>query len=110
MPELIQHDGLRFLSSRFSEETYEAWLQKDLTPKEIQKVINHIHISTLLQGQEVSDEAAAEAAKVIGIIWRRTLGADGPEVEVWGRTSLTRRLLSTKAMPLDELPIGRQTQ
>ena len=84
LPDLVVHDGLRFLASGFSGETYDAWVREGKTPHEIQRVMNHVHISTLLQQQEVSDEAAVEAARVIAEIWSRTLGTEGLIAEAVG--------------------------
>jgi len=84
MPELVTHEGHRFMASRFSIETYDSWRAKGATPREIQRVMNHLHVQTLVQGQEVSDEVATEVARVIGAIWERTLGPEGLVVEVIG--------------------------
>jgi hypothetical protein len=83
-PALVLHEGLHFLASGFSTQTYDAWVKQGRTPEEIQRVMNHIHISTLLQNQEVSDEAALESARVIAEIWTRTLGPEGVVVEAIG--------------------------
>jgi hypothetical protein len=83
-PELVVHEGRRFLASGFTQATYDGWVQKGTSPKEIQRVMNHIHISTLIQNQEVSDEAACEAAQAIALIWSRTLGPEGLQVEAIG--------------------------
>jgi hypothetical protein len=83
-PELTVHEGRRFLASGFSNATYDAWVQQGRTPEEIQRVMNHLHISTLFQQQEISDEVAVEAARAIASIWSRTLGPDGLTVEAIG--------------------------
>jgi hypothetical protein len=85
-PETIVHEGLHFLASGFSTETYLAWVQQGKRPEEIQRVLNHVHISTLLQDQEISDEAALEAARAIAQVWNRTLGPDGMVAEAIGET------------------------
>lgn len=84
LPDLVVHEGLRFLASGFSKETYEAWVREGKSPQEIQRVLNHVHISMLLQQEEVTDEAAVEAARVIAEIWSRTLGAEGLIAEAVG--------------------------
>lgn len=85
-PEVTVHEGLRFLASGFSKATYDAWANAGKRPHEIQRVMNHVHVSTLLQEQSVSDEAAIEVARVIAAIWSRTLGHDGLNVEAFGST------------------------
>lgn len=81
-PELIIHDGLHFLASGFSPAIYERWKQTGCNAQDIQRAMNHIHVSTLLQNQEISDEVATEAAHLIASFWSRTLGPDGLVVDV----------------------------
>lgn len=83
-PDLVVHEGRRFLASGFSIDTYEQWLNAGRTPEEIQRVMNHLHISTLLQQQNVSDEVAVEAARIVAQVWFRTLGPEGVAVESGG--------------------------
>lgn len=83
-PDLIVHDGLRFLASGFTTHAYEQWRGAGRTPEETQRVMNHIHVSTLFQQQVVSDEAAVEAARFIAQVWCRTLGPDGLTAEAEG--------------------------
>ena len=83
-PDLIVHEGLHFLGSGFSADVYEQWLRAGRNPREIQRVMNHVHVSTLLQHQVVSDDVAAEVARVVAAIWSRTLGPDGLVAEVVG--------------------------
>lgn len=72
-PELIEHEGGVFVASRFSEEAFELWKKKGVEIGEIQRVMNHVHVSTLMQGQAVSDELAVEAANQIARMWNLTL-------------------------------------
>jgi hypothetical protein len=85
-PDLTQYAGLHFLASGFSSSTYEAWVRKGMAPREIQRVMNHVHVSALLQQQEVSDEAAVEVARAISEIWSRTLRTEGLVAEASGST------------------------
>ncbi len=82
-PDLVVHEGLRFLASGFSVKTYEQWVTQGTAPKEIQRVMNHLHISTLLQ-QGASDAVATETARTIAAIWSRTLGPEGLIAESLG--------------------------
>lgn len=83
-PELAVYKGRRFLRAGFSVELYEAWANKGHTEEEIQRVLNHVHISTILQHGPISDVLACEAANTISQIWQRTLGPDGLTIEAVG--------------------------
>ncbi|MDP3279189.1 MAG: hypothetical protein Q8Q09_28620 [Deltaproteobacteria bacterium] len=85
-PSLVVHAGYRFVASRFSVDTYDAWVRTGTPLLDIQRVLNHVHISTLIQNIEVSDHVAVEAARVLGELWQRTLGPHGLEVGVSGTT------------------------
>lgn len=83
-PDLVVHEGLRFLASGFTVDTYEQWRRSGRSPEEIQRVMNHVHVSTLLQQKDVSDETAVEAARIIAGIWGRTLGPEDIVAEAMG--------------------------
>lgn len=83
-PEILVHKGRHFLASGFSQEIYEEWVKAGKGTEDIQRVMNHIHISTLLQDQEVTDEAALKVARVISEIWSKTLSSYGLQVEAIG--------------------------
>ena len=70
-PELVLHNGAYFIESRFDETTFEAWTKKGTELREIQRVMNHIHMSTLLQGQGVSPDVARAAAEAVASTWTR---------------------------------------
>jgi len=72
-PDLTVHRGVRFLASGFSEALYEQWRSKGLDSREIQRVLNHVHISTLFQNQSIADETAVEAARILASIWSVTV-------------------------------------
>jgi len=73
-PEVVQRRGGVFLASGFTDEALDAWLRKGTTLREAQRVMNHIHVSTLIQDQVVSDELAIEIADHLASIWNLTLG------------------------------------
>jgi hypothetical protein len=85
LPELVEWQGRKFLASRFDHTVYAAWQSKLKSGREIQRVMNHIHISWLLQNDEISDELAVAAAGAIRDIWQRTLGPEGLISESLGR-------------------------
>lgn len=83
-PELVLHDGAYFIASRFDERTYEAWKNRGTKLREIQRVMNHIHMSTLLQREEVSLNVAREAAEAVASIWTLVFRDSGLSGEVVG--------------------------
>lgn len=85
-PELVEHEGLLFLAAGFSQETYDLWQREGRTGTEIQRVMNHIHLSTFMQDREVPDDVAVECARTLGRLWARTLGPRGVEVSIGGET------------------------
>lgn len=88
MPTLVTHNGRRFIASKFSVEVYDDWVKTGASLRDIQCVMNHIHISSLAQDSTLSDQAAVEAASVIATIWKRTLGADGLTVVTEGSDAM----------------------
>ena len=80
------HEGHVFLASRFEVASFDAWRNRGLELREIQRVMNHVHVSTVLQNQDVSDAVAREVARVLAAVWTRTLGAEGLEVECFGES------------------------
>ena len=84
-PELAVYKGYHFLASGFSEAIYEAWIREGRSPEEAQRAMNHVHMSTIFQQREATDEAADEAARVLMEIWKRTLAVHNVNVEVVGR-------------------------
>lgn len=83
-PELVVHEGFHFLASGLAPGTIEGWIAKGLDMRAIQRVVNHIHISSLLQGRQIGDDVAVEAARVIAHIWSRTLAPEGLVAEAFG--------------------------
>lgn len=81
-PEIIVHEGRHFLASGFSIEIYDQWIAAGKSGEDIQRVMNHIHISTLLQDQEITEKVSLEVARVISEIWSKTLSSYGVLTEV----------------------------
>jgi hypothetical protein len=81
-PDLVDFEGARFLAHRFSVEGAEQWRAQGLSLPDIQRVMNHVHVSTLLQSG-ASDEASDWFAERLASIWRKTIV--GANVEVSGR-------------------------
>jgi hypothetical protein len=83
-PSVVAYKGGVFLADGFSEENVEAWLGKGIGLRETQRVINHLHISTLIQNQEVGEIDAIEIADHLAFIWRLTLAQYSVVVEIIG--------------------------
>lgn len=83
-PELIRHDGELFLASHFERSTYDEWIARVGDPVEAQKAMNHIHVSTLFQGQVVPDAVATDVSKRIAEHWSRMFSSDGLVAEAFG--------------------------
>jgi hypothetical protein len=85
-PDTLVHEGHVFLASGFEVASFDAWRDRGLALREIQRVMNHVHVSTVLQNQDISDAVAREVARVLAAVWTRTLGAEGLEVECFGES------------------------
>lgn len=85
-PELIVHEGLHCLASGFSAGTYGEWKRQGLSDEEIQRVMNHIHMSAIFQEQDISDRMAVAAAQCIARSWQRSFGVNGIDAVAVGTT------------------------
>jgi len=85
-PEVVLHDGNYFLASDFRASTYNEWLVRLKDPIAVQKVMNHVHISTLIQQQVVPDLVALEVAKHLAACWSVSLADKGLVAEAYGET------------------------
>lgn len=85
-PDLVVHEEHHFLASGFSVKTFDGWRANGFALRDVQRVMNHLHVAALLQNSEVSDRLAVEAARVIADIWKRTLGPEGLDVAYFGTT------------------------
>jgi len=68
-PPLILHEGAYFIKDRFDAVLFDDWKQRLGDLEAVQKMMNHIHISTLFQNQEISSDVAVWSARVIADIW-----------------------------------------
>jgi hypothetical protein len=83
-PELVQHRGDYFYASGFSLEVYEEWSRELDDPREIQRVMNHVHVGLLVQGSDVPDHVIAYIARGIARLWCYTLQGKGLVAEAYG--------------------------
>ena len=72
-PDCLSHRGKFFLANHFSDSLYDSWMEKLDSVAEVQKVLNHVHISTVLQDTDISDELACQFAELLCSAWRRSL-------------------------------------
>src|ERR1700724_4310800 len=54
-PMLVLHEGAYFIKDRFDEQSFDSWRQRLNDIESVQKMMNHLHVSTLYQEQEISD-------------------------------------------------------
>lgn len=76
-PELINVDGDYFIKHNFSHENLSDWMSRLNDVREAQKVINHFHVSSFMQGRAVSNRVAVYVAKSIAGAWSRQFGGLG---------------------------------
>jgi hypothetical protein len=82
--ELILVDDNYFIESRFDFSIYAKWKASLPDMRAIQRVINHVHIRTLLQSNPVSDELAVACAETIAKAWNEIHRAKSLCAEVHG--------------------------
>jgi hypothetical protein len=83
-PTLIQHEGHYFQASGFTPALYQEWMDSLHDPIAVQKMMNHIHISSLFQEGELSNAVASEAAARLATLWNLTLAGKGLVAEAFG--------------------------
>ncbi len=90
-PELIIHDGQYFRKRAFDEATYSDWIEKLHDPREVQKVMNHIHVSQFAREANVPFVLLKFIGDNIARLWTRAFAdkglvaeaySDGDDVEV----------------------------
>jgi hypothetical protein len=83
-PTLVLYNDHYFIESRFSEEVFIQWKNSGKSDSEIQKIMNHIHISTIFQNQDISSEVAVASAHTIAKIWKLVFGKKGLKTQTAG--------------------------
>jgi hypothetical protein len=83
-PELVLHKGHYFLAHQFDQSVFEEWAEKLEDMREIQRVMNHVHVSGLVQGQEIGGETAVLIASTIARFWGRSFAHLGLSAEAFG--------------------------
>ena len=48
-PELVEHEGRKYLASRFSSAAYDAWIEPGRSAEETQRLMNYLHVCWLIQ-------------------------------------------------------------
>lgn len=80
-PALEEVDGIFFLATGFSKELVTTWAEEGVVGANAQRVINHIHMTYLMQDDCQDQEVLDAAATIISSIWKKTLPA-GVRVEI----------------------------
>ena len=83
-PELIQVDGDYFIKHNISEENLRSWMDQLKDVREVQRVINHFHVSSFMQGRPVADEVAVYVAQGIASVWSRQFESIGLVAQSFG--------------------------
>jgi hypothetical protein len=96
-PELVMHEGSYFIAERFSVANYEEWRARLEDARDIERVMNHLHISTLFQDQDVPDALAVAAAALIAGAWTRGFTSIGVVGEAYGDTFATAEVTLLRA-------------
>jgi hypothetical protein len=87
-PELVLHDGDYFLAHHFDAAVHRQWCEQLRDSREVQRVMNHIHLSSLLQNTTVADHVAVHLANRLAALWSLVLRDKGLVAEAEG-TGLT---------------------
>lgn len=83
-PKLVAHDGSFFIDQKFSIPNYERWKKQGLSSVEIEKVINHIHMTTILQSSDVDYLEAKKCADLITSMWNKCISEESVKAIVVG--------------------------
>jgi len=84
--ELTEVEGHYFIAEKFDAAVYEDWKRRQPDSREIQRSMNNLHMSTLLQNAEVTDAQAKVCAQVIAAAWNEVHGPRHVVAEVHGTT------------------------
>jgi hypothetical protein len=68
-PELVVHAGEHFIAHGFTPDLYDEWMERLSDRRAVQRVMNHLHISSILQNGRVTDRVARAAASAIARAW-----------------------------------------
>jgi hypothetical protein len=100
-PQFVEHEGCVFLSERFSVEAYEQWSAELPTRRDLEQMINHVHLWDLFAffTDQSGDDAFEQLGLLLAKTWRCALadrfpdrdfevsfvsdGGYGPELSLW---------------------------
>jgi hypothetical protein len=83
-PEITEYGGGSFIASRFSPSVFGLWQERGTELRDIEKVMNHVHVSWIVQNQSISDQMAIAIAERLAEVWRLTLSRYDVEVSAIG--------------------------
>ncbi len=84
--EVLEVEGHVFFADSFDEDTYALWKSKLPGGREIQRVMNALPISRLLQHADIDHAAAKACAQLVAAAWDEVHGRKGVVAEVHGET------------------------
>jgi hypothetical protein len=81
---LIEVDGHYYFEDAFDADTYALWKSKLANGREIQRVMNALPMTRLLQSADVDAAGAAACARLVADAWNEVHGRKGVVAEVHG--------------------------
>jgi hypothetical protein len=82
-PSLVEFGGRHFIAAHFSKELYRDWKTRLGSEREIQKIMNHIHMRAVLP-DDVDDDVAVDLAMMIAKFWSQVFAGLGIVAEASG--------------------------
>lgn len=84
--ELVEIEGNYFIKERFGASAYGDWKKTTTDIRAIQRVMNHVHMRSLFQQQQMTDSLALACANLIAEAWNRVFKEKSLVAEVHGQT------------------------
>jgi len=82
--DLVEVEGHYFIAARFNASYYDDWKTRLSDKIAIQRVMNHIHLTTILQNADADLQAATDCANLIASVWSEVHASKGVVGEVQG--------------------------
>jgi hypothetical protein len=85
--EMVEVEKHYFIKERFERGVYEDWKTRRDDLRDIQRVMNRLQVSTLLQGAQMDDALARSCAELLAAVWTEVHIRRGVTAEVHGTTA-----------------------
>lgn len=82
--QVVEYDHHYFFVDAFDQSTYERLKERHPDGREIQRTVNGLPVSRLLQNAAIDDAAARDCAQLIAAAWNEVHGRKGLVAEVHG--------------------------